>query len=77
MSTDGNWVGDRVRAVAESTRYVFFIRVATKISEGFGEALSKEFIKDQEPLSSIHYTRPGTCINRRLTLGLEPVSIVD
>ena len=38
-------------------------RVATKMFEGFGEALFKEFIKGQEPVSSIHYTRPGTCIN--------------
>ena len=41
-------------------------RVATKIFEGFGKALFKEFFKGREPVSSIHYTRPGTCINRPL-----------
>ena len=41
-------------------------RVATKIFEGFGEALFKEFIKGREPVSSVHYTRPGACINRPL-----------
>ena len=40
--------------------------VATKIFEGFGEVLFMEFIKGQEPVSSVHYTRPGTCINRPL-----------
>ena len=38
-------------------------RVATKIFEGFGDALFKEFIKGWEPVSSINYTRPGTWIN--------------
>ena len=37
-------------------------RVATKIFEGFGEALFMEFIKGREPVST--------------TLGLEPVSII-
>ena len=41
-------------------------RVATKIFEGFGEALFMEFIKGREPASSVHYTRPGTCINHPL-----------
>ena len=41
-------------------------RVATKIFEGFGEALFMEFIKGWEPKSSVHYTRPGTCINHPL-----------
>ena len=40
--------------------------VATKIFEGFGEALFKEFIKGREPVSSVQYTRPGTCINHPL-----------
>ena len=41
-------------------------RVATKIFEGFGEALLNGFIIDREPASIIHYTRPGTCINQHL-----------
>ena len=41
-------------------------RVATKIFEGFGEALFKEFIVGQEPVSTVHYIRPGTCINHPL-----------
>ena len=41
-------------------------RVAAKIFEGFGEALLNGFIIDQEPVSIVHYTRPGTCINRPL-----------
>ena len=42
------------------------IRVAMKIFEGFVERLSKEFIMGREPVSSVHYIRPGTCINRPL-----------
>ena len=42
------------------------VRVATKIFEG--GVLYKEFIKGLESLSSVHYTRPGTCINRPLHL---------
>ena len=38
-------------------------RVATKIFEEFGGALSRAFIRGREPVSIIHYTRPGTCIN--------------
>ena len=41
-------------------------RVATKIFEGFGEALFMEFIKGREPVSIVHYTRPRTCINHPL-----------
>ena len=41
-------------------------RVATKIFEGFEKVLFKEFIKGWEPVSTVHYTRPGTCINRPL-----------
>ena len=44
----------------------FHIRVATKIFEGFGKALFKEFIVGREPISTVHYTRPGNCINRPL-----------
>ena len=40
----------------------FHIRVATKIFEGLGKALFKEFIRDREPVSIVHYPRPGTCI---------------
>ena len=39
------------------------VSVETKILEGFGEALFEEFMKGREPASSVHYTRPGTCIN--------------
>ena len=39
-------------------------RVATKIFEGFGEALFKECIMVQEPVSIVHYIRLGTCIKR-------------
>ena len=39
-------------------------RVATKIFEGFGEALFKEFIMGWEPVSIVHYTRPGSSIKR-------------
>ena len=42
------------------------IRVAMKIFEDFGGALNKAFIRGWEPVSIIHYTRPGTCINRPL-----------
>ena len=42
------------------------IRVATKILEGFGKALFKEFIMSREPVSTVHYARPGTCFNRPL-----------
>ena len=42
------------------------IRVTTKIFKGFGEALFNEFIIGREPVSPVHYTRPGTCINRPL-----------
>ena len=38
-------------------------RVATKIFEDFGGALNKAFIRGQEPLLIVHYTRPGTYIN--------------
>ena len=41
-------------------------RVATKIFEGFGEVLFLKFVKGREPVSSVHYTRPGICINRPL-----------
>ena len=41
-------------------------RVATKIFEVFGKALCKEFIVGREPVSSIHYVRTGTSINRPL-----------
>ena len=41
-------------------------RVATKILEDFGGALNKAFIRGQEPVSIVHYTRPGTCINHPL-----------
>ena len=51
---------------AGPTEQNILVRVATKIFEGFGERLSKEFIKGQEPVPSVHYTRPGTCINRPL-----------
>ena len=46
---------------------LILIRVATKIFEGFGKALFKEFIMSREPVSIVHYTKPGT-------LGLDPVS---
>ena len=41
-------------------------RVATKILEDFGGSLCKVFIVGWEPVSTIHYTRPGTCINHPL-----------
>ena len=41
-------------------------RVATKIFEDFGGALNKAFIRGREPVSIVHYTRSGTCINRPL-----------
>ena len=41
------------------------VRVATRIFEDIGGALSKAF-RGQEPVSIIHYTRPGTCINHSL-----------
>ena len=37
-------------------------RVATKIFEGYGEALFKEFILGQKPVSIVHYTWPGSSI---------------
>ena len=45
---------------------MFCDRVATGIFEGFGEALFMEYIKGREPVSKVHYTRPGTCIDRPL-----------
>ena len=39
-------------------------RVATKIFEDFGGVLNKAFIRDQEPVSIVHYTRPGSCIKQ-------------
>ena len=42
------------------------VRVATKIFKDFGGALNKAFIIGWEPVSIVHYTRPGTCINRPL-----------
>ena len=42
------------------------LRVATKIFEGFGKALFKKFIMSREPVSTVHYARPGTCFNRPL-----------
>ena len=36
--------------------------VAMKIFEGFGEVLFKEFIIGREPVSIIHYARPGSSI---------------
>ena len=44
----------------------FQVRVTTKIFEDFGGALCKEFIVGREPVSTIHYIRPGTCINHPL-----------
>ena len=41
-------------------------RVATKNFEDFGEVLCKEYIAGRKPVSIIHYTWPGTCINRPL-----------
>ena len=47
-------------------------RVATKIFEGFGEALYLLWVGNlhqsstslgQEPASIVHYTRPGNCIH--------------
>ena len=49
-----------------SFAYVPSSRVATKIFEDFGGALNKAFIRGREPLLIVHYTRPGTCINRPL-----------
>ena len=37
-------------------------RVATKIFEDFGGALNKAFFSSREPVSIIHYTRPGSSI---------------
>ena len=37
-----------------------------KIFEDFGGALNNAFIRSWEPVSNVHYTRPGTCINRPL-----------
>ena len=42
------------------------VRVATKIFKDFGGALNKAFIIGWETVSIVHYTRPGTCINRTL-----------
>ena len=42
------------------------VGAATKIFEDFGGVLNKAFIGGQEPVSIIHYTRPGTRINHPL-----------
>ena len=49
---------------SELSAVVTCIRVATKFFDGFGGELFKEFIKGREPVSSIHYTRPGSSIKR-------------
>ena len=36
------------------------------LREVFGKALFKDFIMGREPVSIVHYTGPGTCINRKL-----------
>ena len=63
------YVGGEIVTVAHLDRTMYLLgyipqdRVATKIFEGFGEALFLEFIMGREPVSIVHYTRPGTCIN--------------
>ena len=41
-------------------------RVATNFFEDFGGALNTAFIRGREPVSIIHYARPGTFINHPL-----------
>ena len=42
------------------------VGVATKIFEGFGEALFKELSIGLDPLSTVYYTRPRASINHLL-----------
>ena len=51
---------------AVSAKFMIEDRVATKIFEDFGGALNIAFIRGREPVSIVHYTRPGTCINHPL-----------
>ena len=51
------WVRRPNKSRAELQQSVF---------EDFGGVLCKEFIVGREPVSNIHYTRPGTCINHPL-----------
>ena len=52
--------------VVESCMVGMRNRVATKIFEDFGGVLTKAFIIGREPVSIVHYTRPGTRINHPL-----------
>ena len=44
----------------------WIVELQRRIFEDFGGAINKAFIRGREPVSIIHYTRPGTCINRPL-----------
>ena len=61
--TDGDFVAHNHDHVVRQTPNTLGNRVATKILEDFGGALNKASIRGREPVSIIHYTRPGTCIN--------------
>ena len=41
---------------------IVIVSLATKIFEDFGGMLCKEFIIGREPVSTVHFTWPGTCI---------------
>ena len=68
------WAPDVATCVSDSdgpgqelTRGLFQVRVATKIFEGFGETPFKKLIIGWEPVPTVHFTRPGTCINFHYT----------
>ena len=46
-------------------------RVATKIFEDLGGVLNKAFIRGREPVSIIHYTRPGSTISTSSQIQIE------
>ena len=59
LSLEINWLMTESALVVGG---VLCVRVATKIFEGYGEALFMKFIKGREPVSIIYYARPGSSI---------------
>ena len=45
---------------------IVIVSLATKIFEDFLGTICKEFILGRKLVSTVHYTRPVTCINRPL-----------
>ena len=58
--------GLREIGVEAKQRVAMYAETRQSYNEDFGGALNKVFIIGLEPVSIVHYTRPGTCINRQL-----------